>query len=116
MMLKGIKKVEKKEPKVMYSGEYMAMYFKRMENTFKEIFNSVRTVEEPMDLDHAAKFLKMAPGTLQNKLNEGYIPFHRTVDGRIYFYRSELNEQYIRKYDIPEDESISELANNILNR
>ncbi len=115
-MLKGMKKVERKEQKVVYSGEYMAMYFKRMENTFKEIFNSVRTVEEPMDLEHAAKFLKMAPGTLQNKLNEGYIPCHRTVDGRVYFYRSELNELYIRKNDVPEDISVPEIAENILNR
>lgn len=95
-------KIRKNKP-LTGGGEYTAAYVKRIEKKLDEIFNTFRSIEEPLDSDGASNFLKMAKGTLENKLNSGVdIPYHIAPDGKKYFYRSELNE-WIRKNDVPDE-------------
>lgn len=51
-------------------------------------------IEEPIDKEGAARFLKIHVKTLERKLKSGAIPtkvIHR-IDGLIYFFPSELNQ------------------------
>lgn len=116
MAIKPLGTIELRKNKPLTGGgEFTTAYIKRLEKKFDEVFNTFRAVEEPLDIEGASKFLKMAKGTLENKVNGGVdIPYHIAPDGKKYFYRSELND-WIRKNDVPDEveKYAWEVANNL---
>jgi len=47
-------------------------------------------MDKPMNVNEAARYLKIAPGTLKNKCYKNEVPHHKPA-GQFYFYKSELD-------------------------